>query len=258
MESYRITVVIPLYNKVIGLYNRLLFMSRCDENLVKFIIVDHDSNDGSSEIAKKFCESKKNFQYIWIPNIDKNPSEPRNIGLKLCDTDYIVFCDADDIIIPNNYEYIISIMDNNPNICCWAGPYCHSRVLTYNDSEYGLYLEYDIKYRNFKYCNIIDNIKFPTFLLNGDVFRKNHIHHKWRNEMQEDMLFGMEYLWNCKMSEYVYHDIEHCVYVYNNEYQQRVHEYDQMLNGRNYIEYTFELMKKYHPEFEEFLKRNRN
>jgi len=255
---YRLTIVIPLWNKVEGLENRFKFISRADSDLVKFLVVDHDSSDGSSEVARKFCCEHSNFEYVWIENHTHNPSEPRNVGLRLCDTDYIMFCDADDIVVPENLPEAIKYLDEHPEVCCYTGNYDILQSIEYNDTEFGLICGYSRTYRKFKYFNIYDAIRQAAFILNGDILRKNHIKWKYRDEIQEDMLFGMEYLWGCLQGETVYHSGKDLYLYYSNDHGRCSLVSSPGLNGMNYIEYTWDLMIKYHPEFRQFLENVRN
>ncbi len=63
------------------------------------IVVDDGSTDDSLEIAKQ-------YPVKVISQVNKGLSSARNTGLMNCETDWILFLDADDILLPQCVEYI--------------------------------------------------------------------------------------------------------------------------------------------------------
>jgi len=93
------TLVIPLYNKIDcirGTLNSVLYNH--GNYPFKCIIVDDDSTDGSSEIGEEYGINYPDvFEYYKIKHHgNKTPVYARNLGIKLAETEYIGFLDADD------------------------------------------------------------------------------------------------------------------------------------------------------------------
>jgi glycosyltransferase involved in cell wall biosynthesis len=111
------TLVIPLYNKVNCVRQTLdSVLHNHGEYPFKCIIVDDDSTDGSSEIGEEYDEKYPDvFQYLKIKHRgSKRPSNARNIGIKLTNTEYIGFLDADDELLPGFIDRGCSFLDDHP------------------------------------------------------------------------------------------------------------------------------------------------
>lgn len=101
-ESYRLSVIVPLYNSE-------LFMCRTIDSIlsssmedIELILIDDGSSDNSYEIAKRYadnygCAVAHHQENKWV-------SFARNLWLELAQWEYIAFCDNDDIIHPFMYE----------------------------------------------------------------------------------------------------------------------------------------------------------
>lgn len=111
------TLIIPLYNKIkcvqktldSALYNHGEYPFKC-------IIVDDDSTDGSSEIAEEYdIKYPDIFQYVKIKHHgNKTPVYARNFGIKLTDTEYIGFLDADDELCIGFIDRGCTFLDDHP------------------------------------------------------------------------------------------------------------------------------------------------
>lgn len=76
----------------------------------KVIVVNDGSTDNSLEIAQK-------YPVKVINQVNKGLSSSRNTGLMNCETDWILFLDADDILLPNCIEKIEEeIAKSNPDV----------------------------------------------------------------------------------------------------------------------------------------------
>lgn len=102
MEN-KVTMIIPLYNKALYIESTLnSVLNNYEYENFECIVVDDESTDGSSEIAWNFCKEHSDiFKYIKIQHQGgNNPSNARNVGIKLADSEYICFLDADDELLP--------------------------------------------------------------------------------------------------------------------------------------------------------------
>ena len=91
-----ITIVIPSYNEENYIYNTLWRISRQKfEGIIRVIVADNNSTDGTLERISKASEDFKNLQIELIQG--GNTPMARNNGAKLVTTPYILFMDADAI-----------------------------------------------------------------------------------------------------------------------------------------------------------------
>lgn len=97
-----VTVIIPVYNVKKYLKKCLdeLISQDYDKEKMELYIVDDCSTDGSTEIIKEY---EKKYSFITAKYLSKNAgvSHARNIGIRNCKGDYIMFCDADDYYTSN-------------------------------------------------------------------------------------------------------------------------------------------------------------
>lgn len=92
-----ISVIIPLYNKEGYIERTLLSVLNQTYDDYEIVIVDDGSTDGSVEIVEKFLDSKK---IRLIKKENGGPSSARNCGVKEARGQWIVFLDADDLLLP--------------------------------------------------------------------------------------------------------------------------------------------------------------
>lgn len=106
MDKCTISVIIPLYNMQNYIEDTLLSLEKQTYKNFKIIIVDDGSTDKSSKIIQNYHDKNSlNIEYIYQEN--QGVSTARNTGLDHCNTDYIYFCDADDMLPYNAFEVIM-------------------------------------------------------------------------------------------------------------------------------------------------------
>lgn len=98
-----ITISISSYNQ--AEYLRDAIESALNQTvLCKVLVIDDGSTDNSWAIAQHIALNNKNMEVIH--QVNKGLSSARNTGLMNCDTEYILFLDADDILLSNCIERI--------------------------------------------------------------------------------------------------------------------------------------------------------
>ena len=105
----KISIVIPCYN--MGDYLEDALESAYNQTMQahEIIVVDDGSTDDSKEIAERYMF--KEFPYIESPvrvisQVNKGLSSARNTGIMAATGDYILFLDADDILMENAIERV--------------------------------------------------------------------------------------------------------------------------------------------------------
>ncbi len=110
-----ISVIIPLYNKEKSI--RATIESVLDQSYKSFelIVVDDGSTDTSVDIVKSFDDSRL-FLY---QKENGGVSSARNYGVKHANGDWIVFLDADDLLLDNALDVLLDLaISKRQKIAC--------------------------------------------------------------------------------------------------------------------------------------------
>lgn len=104
----QISVIVPVYNVE-------LYIKKCLESLIhqtytnlQIILVDDGSTDKSGVICDEYAKVDERIQVIHQKNA--GVSKARNVGLSIAEGKYVAFCDADDWIEPDMYEYLYNLL----------------------------------------------------------------------------------------------------------------------------------------------------
>lgn len=118
--EYKMTVIIPVYNNGKYLYNKC-FLSLKRSSMFKdmeIFIVD----DGSSDIEtlrqiRQIKEKHANVTtYLYEMGGSGSASRPRNKGVEMATTDYIVFLDPDNEATEDGYAFLYQLMEQDPDL----------------------------------------------------------------------------------------------------------------------------------------------
>ena len=166
----RFSVVIPLYNKENFIANTL--QSVLNQTFLDFelLLINDCSTDNSLEVAKKIEDPRiKLVQHL----VNKGLSASRNTGIKIAQSKYIAFLDADDLWKPHFLEKIDFLISNYPDAALYATKY---EVLAKGNKI----ITHDFKIKDFKNNGIVANyfesnlnqsIYYPSCLcVRKDVF----------------------------------------------------------------------------------------
>lgn len=195
-----LTIVVPLYNK----FN---YIQQCLESIRvsvhdidwECIVVDDGSDDGSTGIAKEFCNAYSDrFTYVQcLRNHGLYPSYARNMGIRMADSEFITFFDADDQMCDGYLDRGVVFMRENPDYYLYSEAfYC-----VYQEENYGEYYEY----YEFKPYSPMNDIDLPGFLHVGGggytrgIFKTSEVKKfRFKDVLLEDSIFMLDYLYPCK------------------------------------------------------------
>ena len=110
-EMIDVTIFTPTYNRIKELIN--LYESLKEQTNVNFkwIVVDDGSTDGTKEIMLKLKEqSQFDITYYYQNNSGKHIAH--NKAVELCDTQYFICVDSDDILEKNAVDIIYKSLYN--------------------------------------------------------------------------------------------------------------------------------------------------
>lgn len=111
-----ISIVIPLYNKeqcIAETIHSVLFQSFEDFEVV---IVDDGSTDNSVSVVKQIADDRiKMFKQT-----NMGPSSARNRGVRESKFDWILFLDADDLLVQGSLSHFVDLIHAHPDIQCFC------------------------------------------------------------------------------------------------------------------------------------------
>ena len=108
----KLDIVVPTYNECESIINFLKTLKKELKKINFRVIIVDDSNDGTYELAKKYCkENKINNKIIHRIN-EKGKGSAINLGLKEIKADYGVIIDADMEYHPKYIKTMIKMLNN--------------------------------------------------------------------------------------------------------------------------------------------------
>ena len=167
--NYKISIILPIYN--VERYLKSALDSIINQTIgvenLEVIMVDDCSDDGSRYIVQDYAERYENFIGIYLNQNSGGAGKPRNIGLKNVTSDYILFLDPDDELMPNCCEDLYKeLVDKNADIVT-GNALCVFKNETLLDLNY-----------NEKFYEIVPNKNlelFKPFRVWGTLFKKSLI-----------------------------------------------------------------------------------
>lgn len=185
----------PVYNA--GNYLREAIESILNQSFTdfEFVIVNDGSTDNSRNVVLSYSDSR-------IRLID-NPQNlgliaSLNVGLEVCEGEYIVRMDQDDISLPDRIFKQIKFMDENPDfglIGSWFedfGDHIQSREVRYSGDDVQIRIRHLYQ----------THISHPTAVMRSSVVKKNHIRFDPEFVHGEDYNCWVTFSEFCKLSNY--------------------------------------------------------
>ena len=110
-----ISVIIPCYNHGHFLSQAIESVLSQSYKNVEVIVID----DGSSDNTRNVAESYPGVKYIYQEN--QRVSAARNNGIENSTGDYLIFLDADDMLLPEGIAINLKFLDENPDVAFVSG-----------------------------------------------------------------------------------------------------------------------------------------
>lgn len=115
----KVSIVLPIYNVEKYLPKCLDCLLNQTLRDIEIICVNDESTDNSLEILNNYAKKDNRINIINQPN--SGPGVARNNGIHIANGEYIAFCDPDDWIDENVYEYLYDTAKaNNADVVEYA------------------------------------------------------------------------------------------------------------------------------------------
>jgi glycosyltransferase involved in cell wall biosynthesis len=119
MKKSEISVILPFFNAAYTLARALESIAAQTFKDFECLLVDNNSNDGSGEIARKFCN--KDPRFLLLHESRQGVMHANNTGLSNAKAQYIARMDADDWMFPDRLERQFNFLEEHPEIDVVAG-----------------------------------------------------------------------------------------------------------------------------------------
>lgn len=119
MKKPAISVILPFFNATYTLARALESIAAQTFTDFECLLVDNNSDDGSGEIARKFCN--KDPRFLLLHESKQGVMHAHNAGLSMSRGKYIARMDADDWMFPDRLNKQFNFLKEYPEIEVVAG-----------------------------------------------------------------------------------------------------------------------------------------
>ena len=95
----RFSVVVPVYRAAETIGRCVASICAQTVKELEIILVDDGSPDGSGDVCRQLAEKDSRIRVIH--QVNGGPSRARNTGIEAARGEWIIFCDADDEMLPD-------------------------------------------------------------------------------------------------------------------------------------------------------------
>lgn len=116
---FEVSIIIPVFNAQDYINETL--KSVLSQNDVQFevIVVDDCSTDFTEDCVKNFIQEDNKVRYLKLKKNSGGPASPRNKGIEYAISDWIAFCDSDDLWHPDKLKIQLQVANNiNADFIC--------------------------------------------------------------------------------------------------------------------------------------------
>lgn len=198
-----ISVIIPTYNRVDTLHKCLEYLKKQSIRSENFeiVIVDDCSKDNTPEFCKKYVSQNKNIKYIRNET-NQGLATTRNIGIRACKGDLLVFLDNDLLVADDYLQTILEVHEKykNEKIAVMSNITYQPEIL--KKTNFGTYIQSRaIGYRSGKDMMNIDYNDLPNNYFAGggstiktkDAYSIGLFEEGLKKYGSEDELFGFRF-----------------------------------------------------------------
>jgi glycosyltransferase involved in cell wall biosynthesis len=120
----------PLLSLITPLHNKGAYIAETIESVLgqsfldwEIIIVENHSADIGPKIAKEYAKRDSRIRYFDAPPEIRGPGSARNFGLERATGEWVLFLDADDLVLPGHFENQVELIKSQPDagliVCQW-------------------------------------------------------------------------------------------------------------------------------------------
>ncbi|MDQ1618335.1 MAG: hypothetical protein QOE19_904 [Actinomycetota bacterium] len=113
MSRPDVTVVVIVYNDRDLLPTSVGSAMQQTLRNIEIIVVDHGSDDGTSEVADSLAASDDRVRVIHLPDNEGGPGRPCNVGIDAARADYVTIVGSDDELTPDACRLMLAAAEEH-------------------------------------------------------------------------------------------------------------------------------------------------
>lgn len=113
----------PVISIIIPIYNQASKIGDCLESILKqtysdweVIVVNDGSTDAIDHVIEQYRNTFSNDQFFYFSKRNEGSNPTRNYGFEKARGEYLLFCDADLVLIPTMLEKMLETLQANPEV----------------------------------------------------------------------------------------------------------------------------------------------
>jgi len=131
--ALKVSVIVPTFNRADLIAQSLESILNQSHRPAEVIVVDDGSTDQTQAVVQRFANSVK---YLRIEN--SGPTRARNVGVEASGSEWIAFCDSDDLWHPEKLAAQVHICEKMPDL-----QYCFTNFKTVADGAWSVETKFD-------------------------------------------------------------------------------------------------------------------
>lgn len=112
--SNPITIVIPAYNRAHTLSRTLASIEKQNVAPAKVVLVDNSSSDSTLSLMRDWAAKPHPFEVTVVAEQKRGACAARNRGLQEVTTEFVMFFDSDDVMLPDHVSDFSAAVSRNP------------------------------------------------------------------------------------------------------------------------------------------------
>ncbi len=226
IEPKKISIIVPVYNAEEYLDECIKSIVMQSYQNIEIILVNDGATDDSLDICHQWQE--RDSRVVCVSKENGGVSSARNMGLENASGDYVAFVDADDYVVEDYCERLLSHIDNDIDMVVLGlvalrngqtSPISHRLTA-------GIYQCADLKKM------VVDDGTMSGFTIHSqcavlyrkDIIKTHQISFNKQIKYNEDGLFNVEYIMHCLNNIYI--DYSESIYVYRQNAESASHKVD--------------------------------
>ena len=109
----KVTIFTPTFNRSEYIEETIKSVLSQTSNDYKYLIIDDGSTDNTNNVVQKYTKDRNNLFYIYQDN--HGEAKTVNRGWDICDSEYFVQLNSDDLALPDLIKEMTKVLDKNKN-----------------------------------------------------------------------------------------------------------------------------------------------